>query len=186
MVSVATGHTEFYPFYASLSNVHKSVQCAHWNAVSLLGFLAMPKSMCPQFSYFSYIWVRLTWIIYPIASWEFSDSATFQKFHCQLFHTSLEHILSALWPFMTKPHITKCGDGHWRHVIYRLGPYIVDYLEQALLSWVCVQSMFFSIFILSVLSHGIRCTANCDNLDVTSGQRSHEHTDTLLEALTLC
>jgi hypothetical protein len=39
--------------------------------------------------------------------------------------------------------------------------------------------------ILSVLSHGIRCTTNPDNLDVTSGWQCHEHTDALLEALTL-
>ena len=45
MVSVATGHNEFYPLYASLGNVHNSVQCVHHNTVSLVGFLAMPKSM---------------------------------------------------------------------------------------------------------------------------------------------
>ena len=75
-------------------------------------------------------------MICPVASHEFSDGANFQKFHRQLFHTSLEHILSPLQPFMTKPHITKCGDGHWRRVIYRLGPYIADYPEQALLACV--------------------------------------------------
>lgn len=129
MVSVATGHNEFYPLYASLGNVHNSVWCAHRNAVSLVGFLAMPKSMC-------LVMFSLSWIICPIASREFSDSADFQKFCCQLFHTSLEHILSPLWPFMMKPHITKCGDGHWRCVIYGLGPYIADYSEQALLACV--------------------------------------------------
>jgi hypothetical protein len=35
---------------------------------------------------------------------------------------------------MTKPRITRCGDGHYRCVIYGLGPYIADYPEQALLS----------------------------------------------------
>ena len=47
-----------------------------------------------------------------------------------------------------------------------------------------VQSVYYSIFLLSVLI-GVRCTADADNLDAPAGQRSHEHTDTLLEALTL-
>jgi hypothetical protein len=28
---------------------------------------------------------------------------------------------------MTKPRITRCGDGHFRRAIYSLGPYIADY-----------------------------------------------------------
>lgn len=43
-VSVATGQTEYYPLYASLGNVHNSVRRAHKNAVSVIGFLAIPKS----------------------------------------------------------------------------------------------------------------------------------------------
>ncbi len=43
-VSVATGQNEFYPLYASLGNVHNPVRRAHRNAVSLLGFLSIPKS----------------------------------------------------------------------------------------------------------------------------------------------
>lgn len=43
-VSVATGHTEYYPLYASLGNVHNNVRRAHRNAVVLVGFLAIPKS----------------------------------------------------------------------------------------------------------------------------------------------
>ena len=45
MVLVATGQNEFYPLYASLGNVHNAVRHAHHNAVSLVGFLAIPKSM---------------------------------------------------------------------------------------------------------------------------------------------
>lgn len=33
---------------------------------------------------------------------------------------------------MTMPEVTKCPDGHFRRVIYDLGPYIVDYPEQVL------------------------------------------------------
>ena len=43
-VSVATGHNEFYPLYMSLGNVHNSVRWAHREAISLIAFLAIPKS----------------------------------------------------------------------------------------------------------------------------------------------
>jgi hypothetical protein len=39
---------------------------------------------------------------------------------------------------MTKPRVTRCGDGHLRRVVYGVGPYIADYPEQALLA--CVVS----------------------------------------------
>ena len=42
-VSVATGYNEYYPLYMSIGNVQNHVQRAHRNAVSLLGFLAIPK-----------------------------------------------------------------------------------------------------------------------------------------------
>lgn len=45
-VSVATGNNEFYPLYASTGLVHNSIRRAHRNAVTVLGFLAIPKSMC--------------------------------------------------------------------------------------------------------------------------------------------
>lgn len=43
-VSVATGQNEYYPLYASIGNVHNSMRRAHRNAVSIIGFLAIPKS----------------------------------------------------------------------------------------------------------------------------------------------
>ncbi len=43
-VSVATGQNEYYPIYISNGIVHNSVHRAHKNAVSLLAFLAIPKS----------------------------------------------------------------------------------------------------------------------------------------------
>jgi len=42
-VSVATGNNEYYPIYISTGNVHNGMRCAHGEAVSLLGFLAIPK-----------------------------------------------------------------------------------------------------------------------------------------------
>jgi hypothetical protein len=43
-VSVATGNNEYYPLYASVGNVHNNVRRAHRNAVTLIAFLAIPKS----------------------------------------------------------------------------------------------------------------------------------------------
>jgi len=37
---------------------------------------------------------------------------------------------------MTVPAVMLCPDGHFRRVIYGLGPYIADYPEQVLLTGV--------------------------------------------------
>ncbi|KAF8954136.1 hypothetical protein BDZ97DRAFT_1928684 [Flammula alnicola] len=146
-VSVATGQNDFYPLYASLGNVHNSVCRAHRNAVALVGFLAVPKT-----------------------SKEYADKVDFRKFCCQLFHSSLEHILSSVRPHMTVPRVTRCADGHYRRVIYGLGPYIADYPEQALLA--CI-----------VQNWCPKCTAPPTDLDGDlNGLRSHLHTDTLLNS----
>jgi hypothetical protein len=44
-VSVATGQNDFYPLYMSLGNVSNKIRRAHKNAVVVIGFLAMPKSV---------------------------------------------------------------------------------------------------------------------------------------------
>ena len=51
-------------------------------------------------------------------------------------HESLKTILNPLKPFMTKPDVVKCPDGHYRRAIYTLGPYIADYPEQVLIATV--------------------------------------------------
>jgi hypothetical protein len=58
----------------------------------------------------------------------------FRCFHRQLFHSSLAAILQSLKPGMTVPELLRFGDGHFRRIIYGLGPYIADYKEQVLLS----------------------------------------------------
>ncbi len=45
MVSIATSDNEYYPLYASVSNVYNKIRRAHRNAVVLVGFLAIPKSL---------------------------------------------------------------------------------------------------------------------------------------------
>ena len=43
-VSVATGQNKYYPLYISIGNVKNNVWHAHRGAVSVLAFLANPKS----------------------------------------------------------------------------------------------------------------------------------------------
>ena len=63
-----------------------------------------------------------------------ATSPLFRLFRRQLMHESLKTILTPLKPFMMKPDIVKCPDGHYRRAIYTLGPYIADYPEQVLLA----------------------------------------------------
>lgn len=44
-VSVATGNNEYYPLYLTPGNVFNNVRRAHRNALVIVGFLAIPKSM---------------------------------------------------------------------------------------------------------------------------------------------
>jgi hypothetical protein len=46
----------------------------------------------------------------------------------------MQAILELLRPGMTIPEVTRCSDGHYRRVIYGLGPYIADYQEQVILA----------------------------------------------------
>ena len=65
---------------------------------------------------------------------EFSDTEKFRLFRRDLFHASLTAILGSLHAGMTTPEVTLCPDGHYRCVMYGLGPYIADYLEQVQLA----------------------------------------------------
>jgi len=126
-VSVATGQNDYYPLYLSVGNVRNNVRRAHRNGVVLIGFLAMPKSMS--------ILIRKDWyLMHHIATREHANKANFRRFRRQLFHSSLGRILKTFQPGMSKPEVTPFGDGHYRRVIYGLGPYIADYEEQALLT----------------------------------------------------
>ncbi|KAJ7099636.1 hypothetical protein C8R43DRAFT_1092365 [Mycena crocata] len=119
-VSVATGQNEYYPLYLSNGLVYNNVCRAHRNAVTLVAFLAIPKT-----------------------DRENQDTAEFRTFRQNLFHG-------------------------YRRVIYGLGPYIADYLEQVLL--VC-----------TVQGWCARCTASNKDLDGPGGRRCQEHTEALFE-----
>ncbi|ETW86550.1 hypothetical protein HETIRDRAFT_307777 [Heterobasidion irregulare TC 32-1] len=148
-VSVATGQNEYYPLYGSIGNVHNHVRRAHRNALVLIGFLAVPKT-----------------------ERKYSNSALFRKFRRQLFHSSLSAILQCLKLAMTTPEVTRCWDGHYRRVIYGLGPYIADYPEQVLLA--CIVQGWCPI-----------CTTPAKELDgPLQIPRSREHTELLVDLLT--
>ncbi|KAH9857837.1 hypothetical protein C2E23DRAFT_865564 [Lenzites betulinus] len=114
-VSVATGQNEYYPLYMTNGGVTNSVRRAHRNAITLIGFLAIPKT-----------------------ERHYQNDAVFRKFRRELFHTSLRAILDPLRQSMTSYEVLQCADGHYRRLVFSLGPYIADYPEQVLLA--CVAS----------------------------------------------
>ncbi|KAF9234884.1 hypothetical protein BU15DRAFT_89804 [Melanogaster broomeanus] len=148
-VSVGTGNNEFYPLYLSVGNVRNNVRRAHRDALVLIGFLAIPKT-----------------------TKEHAGDTAFRKFRRQLFHSSLATILNPLKPAMTRPEVVIFGDGHFRRVIYGLGPYIADYEEQALLT--CI-----------VRGWCPRCQATRGNLDADARTRCREFHEALFEESTL-
>ncbi|KAF7334397.1 hypothetical protein MVEN_02268800 [Mycena venus] len=145
-VSVATGQNEYYPLYISNGLIHNNIRRAHGDSVTLIGFLAIPKT-----------------------DREHGDSTEFRTFWRNLFHGSVRRILQSLLPGMTQPEVALFGDGHYRRVVYGLGPYIADYPEQVLLA--CV-----------VQGWCARCTASNKNLDGASGRHSQRHSEALFDA----
>ncbi|KAH7905400.1 hypothetical protein BJ138DRAFT_1138291 [Hygrophoropsis aurantiaca] len=137
-VTVGTGNNEYYPLYISNGNVHNNVRRAHRNAVGLVGFLAIPKT-----------------------DEQYKNDPEFQKFRCNLFHSSLTAILEPLRAGMTAPEVTMA--------IYGLGPYIAGYPEQVLL--VCI-----------VQGWCAQCTAHRKDLDGDGQSCCHEHTLALMES----
>ncbi|KAM6501867.1 hypothetical protein JOM56_001844 [Amanita muscaria] len=109
--SVATGDNEYYPLYLSIGNVHNNVRRAHRDAVEVIGFLSVAKT-----------------------DRQYKDNSLYRRFRRQLMQSTLEQILNRLKPGMTAPEIMRCPDGHYRRVVFCLGPYIADYPEQALIA----------------------------------------------------
>ncbi|EIW73736.1 hypothetical protein CONPUDRAFT_25438, partial [Coniophora puteana RWD-64-598 SS2] len=112
-VSVATGHTEYYPLYISLGNVHNNTRRAHQDALALAGFLSVPKT-----------------------NKTYNADPQFRHFRRQLYHCSLATIFDVFKAGMTKYEVVRFGDGYHRRVIWGIGPYIADYPEQVLLAGV--------------------------------------------------
>ncbi|RPD67720.1 hypothetical protein L226DRAFT_474492 [Lentinus tigrinus ALCF2SS1-7] len=110
-VSVATGNQEFHPLYMSIGNIHNDMRRAHRDSVVPVAFLAIPKT-----------------------AHEWENDEEFWVFKKQLYHTSIVKILEPLRPGMTTPHVLRCPDGHFRHAVFEIGPFIADYPEQVYLS----------------------------------------------------
>ncbi|KAF8329950.1 hypothetical protein F5887DRAFT_1064242 [Amanita rubescens] len=148
-VSIATGQNEYYPLYIANGIVYNSTRRAHKNAVSLLAFLAIPKT-----------------------DRKYTNEERWRQFRRQLFHSSIQAILEPLREKMSEPVVTKCPDGHFRRVVYGIGPYIADYPEQCILA--------------SIVSDWCpRCTGVPDNLDGPSLPRTNTYTAMLTECLDL-
>ena len=144
-VSVATGHSEYWPLYASIGNIHNNVRRAHGSGLALVGFLAIPKSIILIYSALMHISDIQSAIKAE------ANSVEFRQFRRKLFHASLSTILESLRPGETTPEVFRCSDGHYRRVIWGIGPYIADYPEQALLACIvqnwCAKCAFVSHFI---------------------------------------
>ena len=69
-----------------------------------------------------------------IADRENEDSDEFRRFRRHLFQGSLARILHLVKPSMMDATVLRFADGHYRKVIFGLGPYIGDYPEQVQLS----------------------------------------------------
>jgi hypothetical protein len=93
-----------------------------------------------------------------------------------------------LKPGITTPNIVCCPDGHFRHAIYSLGPYIADYPEQALLAYIiqgwCPKFVFVYYFLFPYSSL-TRCTAQPEDLEGPLILHHCEHTKMLVEAFEL-
>ena len=108
---------------------------------SLASFLSRKVSIVSYCLTFVNIWVSL-------ATPGFRADADFFTFRRQLVHESLAKILKSLKPGMTTPEVVRFPDGHFRKVIYGLGPYIADYPRQAQLACIvrgwCTRHGFLS------------------------------------------
>lgn len=128
-VSVATGQTEFHPLYISPGNVFNDVRRAHREAVIPLAFLAIPKGQLVVRS------PHELFLMSVLAAREADDDPEFRLFKKQLYHESIATILEPLRDAMTVPEVVQCGfDGHYRRVVYQIGPFIADYPEQVMLA----------------------------------------------------
>jgi hypothetical protein len=127
-VSVATGQHDYHPIYISNGNVHNNVRRAHKGAVSLLGFLPVPKGL-----------YRVSYIISSLkisckGSHKDNKSKEYRIFRRKLFHSAIAKMFESLRPAMSKPEVIKCADGNYRKAVFGFGPYIADYPEQTIIA----------------------------------------------------
>jgi len=96
-----------------------------------------------------------------------------------------------LKPRMTTPEVTRCPDGHFRRVIYGLGPYIADYPEAssaciALCKMVpMVHSDTYLSFIVTLFYNSEQVYSEARRPRWRRRAPLHEHTNALLDLLDL-
>ncbi|KAF5361126.1 hypothetical protein D9758_009059 [Tetrapyrgos nigripes] len=112
-VSVATGHQEYHPVYASPCNLSNVTCRTHPFGMLPVAFLVIPKTTKSQ-----------------------RKKPEYQAFVRQMYHGCLAELFEPLRTGMTTPEVIHCPDGHYRRVVYGIGPYIADYPEQVWLSGV--------------------------------------------------
>jgi hypothetical protein len=130
--SAGTGQVNYWPIYGSIGNIHNNIRGTHGDGLILIGFLTIPKSKLPNENACEFNSHPSHQLI--TASKTHTESADIRHFCRQLFHASLATIFSSLKLGMMKPEVVLCPDGHYRLIIWKLGPYIVDYPEQVLLA----------------------------------------------------
>ena len=107
-ISIATSQHDYYPLYLSLGNLHNCTQWSHRKGVALIGFLAIQKS---KFIRQLQDYYKLYKLFMLLATHEAAKTANFRKFHCQLFHVTLLHILQVLKPYLEHWEVVWCSDG---------------------------------------------------------------------------
>jgi Plavaka transposase len=128
-VSVATGHQEYHPVYISAGNISNIARRSHGGGMMPAAILPIPKGAQFVFN-FKYLTDM------NLASRTERETDEYRTFCRQLFHACLAYLFTPIKPAMTTPDVALCPDGHYRRVIYGLGPYIADYPEQVWLAGV--------------------------------------------------
>jgi hypothetical protein len=86
---------------------------------------------------------------------------------------------------MSKPAVYRCSDGHFRRVVFGLGPFIADYPEQVMLAGVkqgwCPRYVLYLSIINICHKYHFSCTALPTDIDGAASVRRNELTDALLE-----
>ena len=107
----------------------------------------------------SMLWSDFNGTFCTLGDRKYDKDPAFRKFKQQLYHSSISAILSTLKPAMLKPAVYRCPDGHFRRIIFGIGPFIADYPEQVMLAGIkqgwcprCVSLSFFSSFHLLIPS----------------------------------
>jgi hypothetical protein len=87
---------------------------------------------------------------------------------------------------MTTPEVVCYPDGHYRHAVFSLSPYITDYPEQVWLTgiiqhWCPTYDIIYFCHQSQLLTFLPRCEATPKNLDCKANLHSHEKTQFLLQ-----